>query len=726
MWSLHTKLLAAILVACLVHFSHASSSNECGYISENSGVYTSFFDPTNGHAILNIKIITSNISGYTWEDIIRDNSKWDTFSPWVYCEVRIANESPVGCTAKRRGQWSMQSKLPSLTLKLKNAEYKKTNKISLNKSPWDLTRVKTKLTYELLQQVDNMASLFTQFVNLTVNGQPYGLYTWFENLNEEMLAVHELGVNSNLYKASSVFWSLTKDQYVKPADSPEYNETLFENNWGIRGKVDHSVLIQAYKDVSDANVAAKDAMERNFNVNNFATWLAFNVLIANYDIYFNNFAIYAPEKSPTCPTPPIYMMQWDNDGGWVTYNLDGYRYGIDYPRTTDGLQYFWSIRTVKRFLQVDEFVDIFESKFKSIALTALSPNNIQALINQYKSVIQPILAAQPDVANLAWGATIGDWKYQIDRMALLPATQYAVFYNTTADNPMPFHMFMSTTDGSSYFFYWEKSFILHDAPLIYEFSIGTSEFFETRSVVATLKTNKLFTTMAATSLNPNTVYYWKVICWNQNSPDHYMHSYQSLRPNGGFGISTFTTPQTLPPPYPTTIASITNIVTHVGEDGTSFQYATLDNVESTAPSVSYTCKQSLALPPGWFLAENSAQTRENIAELTSPWGGGYLVLSDGVRVNSSTGFIIDEFGEAAQHFIASVTQRGIVSYSTDCTPISMRILITTNPTSPNLPLAPPLPDHQGVPSNTSGPELSWSAIAFALLYILLTAYFFIL
>jgi CotH kinase protein len=43
------------------------------------------------------------------------------------------------------------------------------------------------LSYELMQKVDNMASQFTQFVNMTVNGIPYGLYTLIEDIDKDIL-----------------------------------------------------------------------------------------------------------------------------------------------------------------------------------------------------------------------------------------------------------------------------------------------------------------------------------------------------------------------------------------------------------------------------------------------------------------------------------------------------------------------------------------------------------
>lgn len=75
------------------------------------------------------------------------------------------------------------------------------DKLLLNKHPWydyfllfgfhlivfrDPTRVRNKLSYELLQRVDNMPSQFAQFVNLTVDNELYGVYTLVQEMDKRM------------------------------------------------------------------------------------------------------------------------------------------------------------------------------------------------------------------------------------------------------------------------------------------------------------------------------------------------------------------------------------------------------------------------------------------------------------------------------------------------------------------------------------------------------------
>jgi len=375
--------------------------------------------------VLRIEVSTNATSGYSWQDILNDRSTWDNFKPWVYCKVRFGENAPVACILERKGQWSMNFSLPSIKIKLVASKYKGMDKVTLNKSPWDITRVRTKLTYELTQQVDDMASLFTQFVNLTVDGKPYGLYTWIEALSKDMLRTHGLGKDSYLYKSTSVYWDLDVDNNVKEVDDSTYNKAEFELNWEIKGAKNHSILINAYKQISDANVESRTVMESVFNVQNFASWLAFNFLITNHDMQFNNFGIYAPHEWNGCSyVTPIYMLDWDSDGAWNQYLIKGRRYGKDYSRVDAGLQYLWSMRIVKRFLLVDEYVDLLKTKIDYMAASTLSPEVISSLTNQYKIIIKPYLELQPDISHLAWGADIEEWSDAMDLLPLIPKNQY--------------------------------------------------------------------------------------------------------------------------------------------------------------------------------------------------------------------------------------------------------------------------------------------------------------
>lgn len=112
-------------------------------------------------------------------------------------------------------------------------------------------------------------------------------------------------------------------------------------------------------------------------------------------------------------------------------------------------------------------------------------------------------------------------------------------------------------------------------------------------------------------LNPRSTYYWRVLCKNARNPQFYMHSYQSLSHNDGYGIKSFTTPASFPPPNPTVKAKITNIMSYTSSSGWTYSYATLDNVNPSSTSSS--CPgHPLALPSGWSIADNSKRTLHSI------------------------------------------------------------------------------------------------------------------
>lgn len=99
---------------------------------------------------------------------------------------------------------------------------------------------------------------------------------------------------------------------------------------------------------------------------------------------FNNYALYSPQQNGSCSAPTrFYFLCWDNDGA---LDLFYYRNKVDadYSRAIEGIQYFWDIRPIARFLQEDSFVDILVSKMDSLVANQFSATSLTNLINIYK------------------------------------------------------------------------------------------------------------------------------------------------------------------------------------------------------------------------------------------------------------------------------------------------------------------------------------------------------
>ena len=125
------------------------------------------------------------------------------------------------------------------------------------------------------------------------------------------------------------------------------------------------------------------------------------------DLVFNNYGIYGPQRSAACKWPtPIYHMAWDADGAWEAdleisspsphlplppthpflFRILSMTYIYGYATYNTGIQYFWNLRTVKRFLTVDDFVVLLQQKMEYLVKGPLTPANISALTNLYKYV----------------------------------------------------------------------------------------------------------------------------------------------------------------------------------------------------------------------------------------------------------------------------------------------------------------------------------------------------
>lgn len=123
---------------------------------------------------------------------------------------------------------------PSLKVEFKHkGKWMNLDRIILNKSPYDATRVRNKLVFESLQTVPDMISAYTGWAELYVDGTYYGLYVLIEDLTDDMLKNHMIGKNSWLYKANNVFWDLSVDTGIKLDTDPTYTKDTFEEVMGI-------------------------------------------------------------------------------------------------------------------------------------------------------------------------------------------------------------------------------------------------------------------------------------------------------------------------------------------------------------------------------------------------------------------------------------------------------------------------------------------------------------
>ena len=164
---------------------------------------------------------------------------------------------PVAAAALRiRGHSSRLAALKSYRIKLDEIDgatvlWRNLRTLQLNKSPFDLTHLRSKLSFDFFKTLPNMTSLRTLFVHLYIDGVDYGLYTVIERGNERFLEAHGLDKDGWLYKAEDFEFFRYPDQ-IKNASDPGYSEAAFETRLEIRGvRDDHLKLIAMLTEVND-------------------------------------------------------------------------------------------------------------------------------------------------------------------------------------------------------------------------------------------------------------------------------------------------------------------------------------------------------------------------------------------------------------------------------------------------------------------------------------------
>ena len=193
--------------------------------------------------------------------------------------------------------------------------------LNLNKHIYDNARIRNKLSFDIFETIPNFTSLRTQFVHLYIKDlsegnnarkvfEDNGLFTHVEQPNEKFLKSHWLDPNGQLYKAEFFEFFRYPDE-LKSMSDPTYNKAAFETHLEINGYEDHDKLLAMLDDVNNIAMPIDDVIAKHFDLDNYLTFLAANILMDNMDTSAHNFFLYSPLNSNKW-----FFLPWDYDGGW--------------------------------------------------------------------------------------------------------------------------------------------------------------------------------------------------------------------------------------------------------------------------------------------------------------------------------------------------------------------------------------------------------------------------
>ncbi|MBD2867541.1 exopolysaccharide Pel transporter PelG [Paenibacillus arenilitoris] len=379
--------------------------------------------------------------------------------------------------------------------------------LNLNKHAFDPSRIRNKLSFDILETLPDITSLRSQFVQLYVKdlsegGNPdkpfedYGLYTHIEQPNKMFLKNHWLDPYGQLYKAVMFEFFRYPDE-IKSQSDPSYNKEAFESRLEINGREEHDKLIAMLEDVNNMALPIDAVFEKHFDLDNYLTWLAANMLMDNMDTSSQNFLLYSPLNSNTW-----YFLPWDYDGGWElprdSRSADSYESGISN---------YWNSKLHNRFFRSEEHVRMLKDKIDEL-YEIINNDTVGTMLEPLRGIAEPFVKRTPDISFMP--IKVGELNREFERIAGVPLRSMERF-KEDIEKPKPFYLGDVASGGGKQTFVWDPAFDLQGEDIVYDFMIAKDPAF---AQIVQERMNLTGTTVEL-ALSPGT-YYWKVVARDES------------------------------------------------------------------------------------------------------------------------------------------------------------------------------------------------------------------
>jgi len=474
---------------------------------------------------------TTDGIGTTLDDVNQDVINGDDCKPELNVHLQVAGIPDAGGVAnaamRLRGHSTRFADQKSYRIKLKSKaagdQWRGQRVFNLNKHPYDLTRLRNKLCFDLFSQIPHMTSLRTQFVRLYVDQRDgngfvdYGLFTHVEKVDDTFLAAHGLDPAGSLYKAEFFEFERYEDS-LKLESDPTFNKDAFERILEIEEGSDHAPLLAMLDAVNDEDTDFDEMLSTYFNRDNYLTWLACNILFNNLDTNSQNFFLYRRSDATI-----FYFLGWDYDGAFDFYGQPDQVLQESLGRWQRSIANWWGVTLHRRFLKQPGSIAALSARMREIRDSHASESRIRALIDSYGPTVQPCVAQSPDLDFLpvfddaSVATMLAEYDAEAARLPGLVAANYQKFLDTL-ERPMPVYM-SDTVDGADIEFRWDASFDLQSDGLTYDFELSTSPTFEPGDrVTQGLGLTNTTTYRYPLASLPAGTYYYRVIIRDTKNP----------------------------------------------------------------------------------------------------------------------------------------------------------------------------------------------------------------
>lgn len=462
----------------------------------------------------------------TLKDIEMDKNPYDNYKPQIH--VVYANQDYSAFTPnasmKQKGKSTRRAKQASFRIILdKNRPlYRGERTFNLNKHPYDRSRIRNMLSFELFQSIPNFTSLRTQFVHLMVydeNGtKNYGLFTHIEQCDKLYLKNHGFSSSDNLYKAQNYYFQMTDALKIDAKGKP-LNKDAFDASLEMQNGKDREKVVAMTQAVTNArtNKEFEKVFNKYFNRNNYLTWFAINIVLDNKDTITQNFFLLNPALSDK-----FYFLPWDYDG--IAHNRD------TAPKWSKGIANWWASPLHRKFLKIKKNRDDLDAMVHYLREKYITDEKIHALMDKYKPLVEPYVKSLPDSAHMN-----GDWDKEFAwvRNEMVPGSMRD--YEACKGDPMPFWQSYEYKNDDLVIG-WGRSYDLEHDPIVYDITLATDPEMENKLLSLTnVKEKDLNMTKwgdihydTGLSLEPGT-YFLKIVAKQENDPSKYQIALDQYR-----------------------------------------------------------------------------------------------------------------------------------------------------------------------------------------------------
>lgn len=446
-------------------------------------------------------------------------------------------ETVPNVTVQIRGQTSSReaSKNYKIRIKAGKDEYNGQRTLALNKHVTDPYRFLNKMCYDLLTDIPQLLSARTQFVHLYVkdttagssgNYVDYGLYTMVEQINRTYLKNHGLDDRGKLYKVNVFEW-YDYDEIMAVGD--DYDEDAFETYLEIKGSDDHADLRDTLTRLQNYSIPITEIIENNFDAENLCYWMAFQILIGNYDSGARNAYIYSPLNSQKW-----YFISWDMDASFRRnyFQKTGYLEGLSWEH---GLTQYVSLVLFQRMMKEECYRKQLDDAIHDLMEHALAPEKIAERAAAYSKVVKY------DAFNNAFSNNISQLTpTEYDRYVSMLSSEIQINYEYYLDSlacPWPFFVNPPEYHEDGIFFSWDAAYDIRGESVTYDYRLATD--YQFRHILS--EGSGLAIPYAKVGLLEPGTYYLKVTATNESGHTTDCFDYYSISNIGKiYGCYVFT------------------------------------------------------------------------------------------------------------------------------------------------------------------------------------------